>query len=188
MDTQAWLDSAKKDMSKVQSYLEEQFSGLQMWKANTKLLENVDVYIPSRWSETKISNIANVTTMDAQTLRIEPREKSQVSSISKWIMDANIWLNPQDMGEYVIIKVPALTTERRKELTKIVAKYGEEAKVSVRNIRHDYLGKCKKSFEAKEISETEKWSFEKRIDEIAKDQNTKIDTEVNNKSAEIMKI
>jgi ribosome recycling factor len=92
------------------------------------------------------------------------------------------------MGEYVIIKIPALTTERRKELTKIVAKYGEEAKVSIRNIRHDYLNKCKKSFEAKELSETDKGMFEKKLDENVKDLNARIDKEVSNKSDDVMKV
>ncbi len=188
MDTNIRIESLKKDVNKVLLYLEEQFAGLQMWKANTKLLENINIYIPARSSETKISNIANVNTVDSQTLRIEPWEKSQVSSICKWINDANIWLNPQDMWDYVIIKVPPLTTDRRKDLTKIVAKYSEESKVSIRNIRHDYIAKCKKYSEAKEISDTEKWSFEKKLDEIVKEQNLKIDNESALKSAEIMKI
>ena len=188
MDIESQILQIKKDMNKALDFLEEQFSWLQMWKASPKLLENMDIYIPARWSETKISNIANVTNMDSQTLRIEPREKSHVSSINKWINDANIWLNPQDMGEYVIIKIPALTTERRKDLTKIVAKYAEEAKVSIRNIRHDYLNKCKKQFEAKEISETDKTTFEKKLDEVVKDFNFKIDKETSNKSDDVMKV
>lgn len=188
MDIESLLIQVRKNLSKVIDYLEEQLWWLQVWKANAKLLENIEVYIPAWQSETKISNIANITNMDSQTLRIEPREKSQLSSICKWITVANIWLNPQEMWDYIMIKVPPLTTERRKDLTKIVAKYWEEAKISIRNIRHENINDVKKTFENKEISENDKIIFEKKIDELTKEYNNIIDQEISKKSEEILKI
>jgi ribosome recycling factor len=101
---------------------------------------------------------------------------------------ANLGLNPTNMGEHLLIKFPILTTERRQQLQKVASGYGEEAKISIRNIRHEHLNTIKKQFEAKEISETDKGSREKKIDEIVKDFNKNIETEVKSKQEEVMKI
>jgi ribosome recycling factor len=105
--------------------------------------------------EQKISQIANVTTIDSQTLKIEPWDKSTMSSIEKGIYDSGTGLTPQGMGSHILIKIPPMTTERRKELTKLVAKMGEEAKIAVRNIRQDTLKSIKSQVDAKTMSETE---------------------------------
>jgi ribosome recycling factor len=89
--------------------------------------------------EQKISQIANVTMIDNQTLKIEPWDKGTLSSIEKGIYDSGTGLTPQGMGDYTLVKIPAMTTERRRDLTKLVSKMGEEAKIAVRNIRHDIL-------------------------------------------------
>ncbi len=110
------------------------------------------------------------------------------SGRGKGIQVANLGLNPTNMGEHLLLKFPILTTERRQQLQKVASGYGEEAKISVRNIRHDHLNSIKRQFEAKEISETEKGSWEKRIDDIVKDYNKTIETEVKAKQEEMMKI
>ena len=92
------------------------------------------------------------------------------------------------MGEHLLIKFPLLTTERRQQLQKVAAGYGEDAKISIRNIRHEHMNTIKKQFEAKEISETDKGSREKKIDELVKDYNKTIDNEVKGKQEEVMKI
>lgn len=176
------------ELDKVITYLEEQFAWLQVGKANPKLIENLDVYVPSYDDTMKISALASVGVIDAQTLRVEAWDKSVLGAIDKWIQVANLGLNPTNMWEHLLIKFPILTTERRQQLQKVAAGYGEDAKISIRNIRHDHLNTIKKQFEAKEISETDKWSREKRIDEIVKDYNKTIDTEVKAKQEEVMKI
>lgn len=182
------FDQLSKELNKVISYMEDQFAGLQVGKANPKLIENLEVYVPSYDDNMKISALASVGVVDAQTLRIEAWDKSVLSSIDKGIQDANLGLNPTHMGEHLLIKFPILTTERRQQLQKVAAGYGEDAKISIRNIRHEHLNAIKKQFEAKEISETDKGSREKKIDELVKDYNKSIDSEVKAKQEEMMKI
>lgn len=182
------FNAFEQELKRVIAYMEEQFAGLQVWKANPKLIENLDVYVPSYDDNMKISALASVGVIDAQTLRVEARDKSVLGAIDKWIQVANLGLNPTNMWEHLLIKFPTLTTERRQQLQKVAAGYGEDAKISIRNIRHDHLNSIKKQFEAKEISETEKWSREKKIDEIVKDYNKNIDSDVKSKQEEMMKI
>lgn len=180
-----WL---KSELFKAHTYFVEQLAWLQVGKASPRLIENIDCFIPSRDMTQKVSQMANVTILDSQTLKIEPRDKGTLSSIEKGIYDSDTGLTPQNMGESILIKIPPMTTERRRDMTKLVSKLGEEAKISVRNIRHDVLKDIKASVDAKEMSETEQETLEKEIEKLIKDQNTLIDQEVKNKSDDIMTI
>jgi len=176
------------ELTKVLRFLEEQFASLQVGKANPKLIENLEVYVPSYDQHMKISWLGSVSVLDAQTLRVEARDKSALSAIDKWIQVANLGLNPTNMWDHLMIKFPVLTTERRQQLSKIASWYGEDAKISVRNLRHDQLNHIKKQFEAKEISENDKWAREKKIDEMVKEFNKTIDDEVKGKQEEMMRL
>lgn len=126
--------------------------------------------------------------MDAQTIKIEPYSKGDLKAIEKGIIESDLGFNPLNQGDYIMIKVPALTTERRQELTKIVHKEAEEAKVVVRNARHDARNELDKQFKAKEISENEKDATEKQIDELTKKYNEKIEELAKTKAEEVMKV
>jgi len=180
-----WLVS---ELTKAHEYFADQLLWLQVGKASPKLIENIDCYIPSRWMEQKIAQIANVTTIDNQTLKIEPWDKNTMSSIEKWIYDSGTWLTPQGMGTHILIKIPPMTTERRKELTKLVSKMWEEAKIVVRTIRQDTLKNIKAQVDAKAMSETEQSMIEKEVEKLIKDANQSIDEAVKRKSDEVMKI
>lgn len=182
------FNNLNKELDKTIKYLEEQFGGLQVGKANPKLIDNLEVYVPSYGQDMKISALGTVTVIDTQTLRVEAWDKSTLAAIDKWIQDANLGLNPTNMGEHLMIKFPTLTTERRQQLQKIASQYWEEAKISIRNIRHDHLNSIKRQFEAKEISESDKGSWEKKLDEIVKDYNKKVENEVKAKQDEMMKL
>ncbi|MBP6910709.1 ribosome recycling factor [Patescibacteria group bacterium] len=136
----------------------------------------------------KLPQLGNVSLMDSQTIRIEARDKSTYSSIEKAIYDANIGLTPQNQGEYIMIKIPPLTTERRKELTKLVAKMGEDVKVRIRNVRHEMIDEIKKEFAEKTISEDQKKAFEGEADDMAKEFSARIDQAVKTKSDDIMTV
>jgi ribosome recycling factor len=173
---------------KVLQYLGQQFASMQLGRASSSLVEHLDVYIHSRWSETKLNSVANVLVIDAQTIKIEPRDKSTLKDIEKGIHNAQIGLNPINNGDHLLINVPPMTTERRADLAKFAKKEGEEAKISLRNCRQDMQKIIKSASESKEISDTEKASLEKQIDDITKKYNEKIDDLVTKKSEEIMKI
>lgn len=178
----------KSSMDKVLQHLQHEFSTLQIGRASTWLVENIDVFIPSYGMTQKLPQLGNVSLMDSQTIKIEAWDKSTYSSIEKAIYDANIGLTPQNQWEYIMIKIPPLTTERRKELTKLVAKMWEDAKVRLRNVRHEILDDVKKEFADKAISEDQKKAYEGQADDMTKEYASKVDNAVKAKSDDIMKV
>lgn len=175
-------------MDKAIQHLQQEFSTLQMGRASTGLVENVDVFIPAYGMTQKIPQLGNVSLMDSQTIKIEAWDKSVYSSIEKAIYDSNLGLTPQNQGEYIMIKIPPLTTERRRDLTKLVSKMGEDAKVRLRNVRHDAIDEIKKEFNEKLISEDQKKAYEGEMDDMTKEYASKIDAAVKAKSEDIMKV
>lgn len=178
----------KKNMEKAIIHLENEFSHLQVWRASTWLVENIDIYIPDWDMKQKLNQLANITIIDTQTIKIEPRDKSTLSKIEKWVYDSWLWLTPINNWDCILIKIPPLTKERRMELTKIVSKQWEEAKISIRNIRHDWIKETKIQLDQKLISEDQKKWFEKQLDDIVKEFNNKIESKVKFKSEEILKL
>jgi ribosome recycling factor len=182
------IQSLSTGAEKVIQHLRETFAHLQLGRATTSLVEHMQIYVPSRWSTTGLNSLANVSIMDAQTIKIEPYSKNELKVIEKGIIESDLGFNPLNQGDYIMIKVPALTTERRQELTKIVHKEAEEAIVAIRNLRHDIRNEVEKLFKAKEISENEKTSTEKQIDETTKKYNEKIEELAKTKAEEVMKV
>ena len=137
------LDSAKESMQGAVSHLESELLNIRAGKANPVMLKSVmvDYY----GAPTPLSQVANVNTPDGRTLSIQPWEKSLLTEIEKGIMIANLGFNPMNNGESIIINVPPLTEERRKELAKMAKAEAENAKVSIRNARKDANQEIKKS-------------------------------------------
>lgn len=173
---------------KIILHLETSFKHLQLWRASTWLVEEIHVHVTSRGMDQKMNQVANIVIVDSQALKIEPRDKTILSDIEKAVYDANIWLTPQNQWDYLLINIPPLTTDRRKELTKVVSTDGEDAKIAIRNKRHDARKQCEIQHKAEEISENTKHSIEKQVDEIAKQYNDQIDQMVKAKSEEVMKV
>jgi ribosome recycling factor len=136
------LDSTKENMDNAIAHLEKQLLSIRAGKAMPAMLSTVmvDYY----GSQTPLSQVANISTPDARTLSIQPWEKGMITEIEKGIMYANLGLNPMNNGESIIINVPALTEERRKDLTKQAKSEGEEAKIGVRNDRKVAMNELKK--------------------------------------------
>lgn len=173
-------------MQKAVNYLENEFKSLQLGRASAGLVENVTV--STSYGDMKLPQIAHVTILDAQTIKIEPRDKKETWNIAKAIYDAELWVTPQNEGSHVLIKIPPLTQDRRVEIVKRIKTMWEENKAKVRVIRQDAMKISKKSLENKEISENENKVNENNIEELTKEFNNKIDNLVKAKSDEIMKI
>lgn len=173
-------------MDKVIQYFESELKSLQVGRASAGLVENITVEA-SYWPM-KIPQIAHVTLMDTQTIKIEPRDKNEVKHVEKAVYDSNIGLTPQNEWSYVIVKIPPLTQERRTEISKQVKSMGEEMKGRIRVARQDAMKDNKAIFDAKEIGEDESKRNEKDIDVLVKSMNDKIDELVKNKSEEVMTI
>lgn len=135
-----------------------------------------------------IQNMASVSNLDSQTLSIKPWDKNAVHPIAKAITEANLGLNPQTMADSVMIKIPPMTEERRKEIAKVAKTMAEDAKVSVRNARQDSLKDIKKAEDNKEISEDMKKDFETELQKLVDDANKKIEETFKQKEVDIMKI
>jgi ribosome recycling factor len=176
----------RQQMDKAILYFEWELKALQIGRASAGLVENITV--EASYGPMKIPQIAHVTLMDGQTIKIEPRDKNEVKHVEKAIYDANVGLTPQNDGGYILVKIPALTQERRIEITKQVKAMGEDIKWRIRVTRQDAMKDNKTIFDAKEIGEDEKNRNEKDIDTLTKTMNEKVDELVKNKGEEVMTV
>ena len=148
------IESAKESMDLALKHLEKEMLNIRAGKANPIMLSGVKVEYYG--TPTAISQVANINTPDSKTLVIQPWDKSILVDVENAIMMANIGFNPMNNGESIIITIPPLTEERRKELVKISKIEIEKAKISIRNARKDAnneLKKCEVSTDQKSISE-----------------------------------
>jgi ribosome recycling factor len=176
------LDSAKEQMQASLEHLTKEFRNIRAGKATPTMLGGVmvDYY----GSQTALSQVANVNTPDARTLSVQPWEKQMIPEIEKGILLANLGFNPMNNGESIIINVPVLTEERRRELSKIAKAAAEYAKVGIRNARKEANNEIKKS----EISDDEKKLNEAKIQTMTDTFIKNIDELYTVKDAEIMKV
>jgi len=180
------LDKAKDWIKKAISHLETEYSKLQLWRANPAMVE--DILVDQYGSLMPIKNWASLTLLDSQTISIQPWDKSLVHKIAKAITEENLWLNPQTMADSVMIKIPPMTEERRKEAVKIAKNMAEEAKVWVRNARADSHKVIQTAKDWKEISEDIANNYEKDLQKMVDDANKQIDEMTKKKEVDIMKI
>lgn len=176
------LDTAKESMANALTHLEKQLSNIRAGKASPSMLGSVmvDYY----GSQTPLSQVANVNTPDGRTITVQPWEKSMLQEIERGIMIANLGFNPMNNGDTIIINVPPLTEERRKDLAKQAKSEAEDAKVGIRNARKDANNDIKKSEDASEdiqknaVIDVQEMtdSYVKKVDEILSKKETEIMT------------
>ena len=173
-------------MSKALEHLHADYSSLQIGRASGALVERVmvDVY----GSLQPLKAVANISVPDAKTIQIQPWDRSTLQAIEKGIQLAEIGLNPQNDGVVIRLNVPALTEERRKELTKVVHKMAEEAKIGVRNSRHEAMEKIKSLHKSEQITDDQQKGAEKKIQEKVDQVNNEIESAAKSKEADVMKV
>lgn len=176
------LEEAKEGMEKAISHLKKQLSNIRAGKANPSMLGSVMVEYYG--AQTPLQQVANVNTPDARTLSIQPFEKSMIQEIEKGIQIANLGFNPMNNGESVIINVPPLTEERRKQLSKQAKAEAEDAKVGVRNDRKQAMQELKKL----DISEDLLKGSEDDVQELTNEYIERIDKILVVKEKEIMTV
>ncbi len=180
------LDNLQIELQKAKEHIQNEFSKLQAWRANPAIVEGV--LVSAYGSIGPIKNVAAVSTLDAQTIVIQPWDKAVLKDIEKGITDAGLGLNPSNNGESIMIKIPTLTEERRRDLTKIASKMSEEWKVAIRNIRQDHKKKIDHTKSEKTISEDEAKSYENDLQKAVDASIKEIDLLLKEKEAEIMKV
>jgi len=180
------LTKAKEGIEKAIHHLDVEYSKLQLGRANPVMVESI--MVEQYGSMQPLQNMAAVSNLDSQTLSIKPWDKTSLHTIAKAISDSNLWLNPQTMADSILIKVPPLTEERRKEISKVAKTMAEDAKVWIRNARAESMKAIKKAEDDKEISEDERKTLETELQKIIDDANKKVEEHYKNKDADIMKI
>ena len=155
-------------------------------RANPALLDSVQVEYYG--SMVPLSQVANVSAVDARTLSVQPWEKNMGAKIEKAIRESDLGLNPASMGDLIRVPMPPMTEERRKEMTKLVRHEGENAKIAVRNLRRDANDSVKKLVKDKEISEDDQKRSEADIQKITDKEITTIDQLVTSKEQDIMAV
>ncbi|AMC11633.1 ribosome recycling factor [Lutibacter profundi] len=176
------IDSTKELMQNAITHLEKEFRNIRAGKASPSMLGSVTVDYYG--SQTPLTQVANVSTMDAHTITVQPWEKQMLHEIEKAIMVANLGFNPMNNGEIVIINVPVLTEERRKELSKQAKAEAEIAKVSIRNDRKDAMHEIKKDDASEDMKANAEIDIQKLTDMFI----AKVDELYKIKDQEIMKV
>lgn len=155
-------------------------------RANPAILDTVQVdYYGSMMP---ISQVANVSLLDARTISVQPWEKGMGAKIEKAIRESDLGLNPASMGDLIRVPMPAMSEERRKEMTKLVRSEGENAKIAVRNLRRDANEHVKKLVKDKEASEDDQKRAEADVQKVTDRHITEIDQLVTGKEQEIMAV
>ena len=176
------LDSAKENMDKAMAHLEKSFAKIRAGKASPIMLSTVKVDYYG--SPTPLSQVANVNTTDARTISVQPWERNMLQEIEKAITNANLGFNPMNNGDLIIINVPPLTEERRRDLVKQAKAEAEDAKIGVRNARQE----ANKDIKGIDLPEDTVKDAEASIQELTNKYSKKIEELLTVKEAEIMKV
>ncbi|WP_293662312.1 ribosome recycling factor [Rhodoferax sp. OV413] len=166
--------------------LKNNLTKIRTGRANPALLDTVQVDYYG--SMVPLSQVANLSLLDARTISVQPWEKNMAPKIEKAIRDSDLGLNPSSMGELIRVPMPAMTEERRKELTKVVRGEGEGAKVAVRNLRRDANEAVKKLVKDKLASEDDQKRCEADVQKATDKHITEIDRLVSSKEQDIMAV
>jgi len=177
------IDSMKEQMEKAISHLEDGLLKIRAGRANPSMLDGL--FVDYYGVRTPLQQVSNVNTPDSRTLAIQPWEKTMLEPIQKAVLAANLGFNPTNNGTLIIINVPALTEDRRKDLVKKTKTEGENAKVSIRGARKDANEELKKQ---NKLPEDEKKSAEQKIQEITDGYAVKVDKHLEQKEKEIMTV
>jgi ribosome recycling factor len=183
------MDSYPEVESKIAKTLEvlgHSYATIRAGRANAAVLDRITVDYYG--AQTPIQQIASISTPEPRILVIQPWDASALKSIEKAIQSSDLGINPTNDGKLIRLAFPQLTEERRKELSKLVHKYGEEAKVAVRNIRRDVIEIFKKQQKKSEITEDDLRDAEKDIQELTDKAIKDIDALVSKKEKELMEV
>jgi ribosome recycling factor len=169
------IEAFKNDLAKIRT-----------GRAHTGLLDHIQVDYYG--SNVPISQVANLSLIDSRTIGVQPWEKKMVTAVEKAIRESDLGLNPATQGDMIRVPMPALTEERRRELTKVVKSEGESAKIAVRNLRRDANEQLKKLLKDKDISEDEERRSQDEVQKLTDRFVTEIERLVQTKEGEIMTV
>ena len=184
------IDEIQKDadvrMGKSIESLKSDLTKLRTGRAHTSLLDHITVDYYG--TETPLNQVATVSVADARMLTVTPWEKNIVQAVEKAIMKSDLGLNPATSGVVIRVPLPALTEERRRDMTKLVRHEGENAKIAIRNIRRDANAHFKDLLKEKEITEDEERQAEAAIQKLTDKRIAEVDTLLEAKEKDLMEL
>jgi len=180
------MKDAKHRMDKSLEALRNELAKIRSGKATTALLDGIKVDYYG--TMTPINQVGNLTVLDTHTLSFTPWDKSILLTVDKAILEANVGFNPISDGTNLKIPVPPLNEERRRELVKLVKKFGEETKVAIRNVRRDANEHLKREEKAKKISEDQLKNSEVAVQKLTDEHIKFVDDILNHKEKEVMEV
>lgn len=176
------LTECEIEMENAIESMEKRFNNVRAGRANPSILDNV--FVSYYGVDTPLKQLANISIPEARQLMVKPFDKSCLAAIEKGIYEANIGLTPNNNGEVIILNIPALTEETRREYVKQVKSIAEDAKINLRNVRQDANNKIKKS----ELNEDEQKMSLDDIQELINKYNKIVDEKLKNKENELMTV
>jgi ribosome recycling factor len=186
MDFDAMNKDIRRRMEGAVEVLHKEFGGLRTGRASTSLLEPLTVEAYD--TQMPMSQVGTIGVPDPRMLTVQVWDKSLVKAVEKAILESGLGLNPSTEGQVIRLSIPALSEERRAELAKIAAKYAEESRIAVRNVRRHAMDDLKRAEKDSEISEDQHRDYAQEIQELTDEYVKKIDVSVENKEKEIMQV
>jgi ribosome recycling factor len=180
------LKDARNRMDKTIEAFRNEIAKVRTGKATTALLDGIKVDYYGTLSP--LTQVGNVSVLDAHTISVTPWDKSMVQAVDKAILSADLGLNPISDGTNLKIPIPPLNEERRRELLKLVKKFGEEAKIALRNVRRDANDHLKRQEKEKKLTEDQLKDAEKETQKMTDEHITKIDEMIKHKEKEILEV
>ena len=180
------LTEKKAQFEDIISHLHAELEKLRTARANPAMVE--DLQADYYGTKTPLKQLGSISVPEPRQLLISPWDKSVLAAIEKAIRDSGLGLNPANEGDKIRVTVPQLTEERRKELTKIAGKTGEETRVRLRNLREELTKEIKKEFEEKAITEDDKFRVQEELQKVMDEYNKKVKDLQDTKEKEIMTI
>lgn len=180
------LKDLRRRMDGAIEVLRKEFGGLRTGRASTSLLEPVQV--PAYGGTVPLNQVANVSVPEPRMISVQVWDRSLTKAVDKAIREAGLGLNPQSEGQTIRVPIPDLNEERRRELTKVAAKYAEDARVAVRKVRQHGMDTLKKLEKDSDISQDEQRKLQQDIQHMTDDHIKRIDEALSQKDKEILQV
>jgi ribosome recycling factor len=180
------LKKAEESMEHSLEHLQHELAGIRTGKANPALLDSIKVDYFGQ--QVPLKQVASIAVPDPRLITLQPWDKSIIGDVEKAIQASELGLNPQNDGTLIRLPIPPLTEERRKDLVKVIKRFGEDTKVSVRNVRRDANERVKKLEKQHDISEDEMHSNQDEVQKLTDQYIKKVDEAIHAKEQEILEL
>jgi ribosome recycling factor len=181
-----FLNDAKRRMDTTIERTRQEFNGVRTGRASVALLDRIT--IDYYGTPTPLKNMATINAPEPRSLTVQPFDPTQIRAIEKAIQESDLGLTPSNDGKMIRLPIPQLTEERRKELVKVVRRYGEEGKVAVRNVRRDVMKHLEELVRNGEVGDDEERRAEGQVQKLTDEHTKTIDELLKHKEAEIMEV